>query len=529
MYISKTVLCAILLTIFVLYSFALDAQVSAGSDHGIKASLDETGDSVWVKTSNPTVGYDAARGVAVDSTGVYIVGYESTGDYDSRWRIEKRRLDDGELLWAVTGGPESESADAYGVAVDSSGLYVVGNEHSNQHWRIEKRRLDNGELIWAKTSDPTDDWDEAQDVAVDDTGVYVVGWQGWLFELQWRIEKRNLNDGKLIWAKTSDPSSGYDEAYGIALDSSGLYAVGYDSSPGNKQWRIEKRELSDGELIWAKMSNPSEEDEDLANAVAVDDTGIYVVGYSGHSYTADIFQYLYYWWRIEKRQLDNGELIWATTSNPSIGMDIAYDAAVDSAGLYVVGCDWSPEDRQWRFEERSLDNGDLIVAETYNPSEEDERAYGVAIDNTGLYIVGTDYSIGEDDCQWRIEKISIPITPSPTPTATPTPTPSPSPTATPSPSPTPTPTPSPKPTATPTPSPSPSPTAPPSPSPSPSASPSTPPSPTPSGQGPSLPTEVTYAAIAAIVIVIIVIAGVALKKRQNKISKATMPPPPPPF
>jgi len=379
--------------------------VTMGS--GIGTSLEDEGNLMWVKTSNPAIGWDKACGVAVDRTGVYVVGRESTGDYHSRWRIEKRQLDDGELLWAVTSGPGNESADAYGVAVDSNGLYVVGDIYigGDEQWHIEKRRLDDGELIWAKTSNPTTDWDEARGLAVDDTGVYVVGWQGWLdHECQWRIEKRGLNDGELIWAKTSDPSSDDDFAYGIALDGSELYVVGSDSSPSNEQWRIEKRELSNGELIWAKTSNPREEEDDVAYAVAVDDTGIYVVGHSESSYTIGMFKYSDYWWRIEKRQLETGELIWARTSDPSNGNDFAFGVAVDNTGLYVIGCDWSPRNRQWRIERRSLDNGDLVGAETYNPSSEDERAYGVAIDNTGLYVVGIDYSLGKDDAQWRIEK-----------------------------------------------------------------------------------------------------------------------------
>jgi hypothetical protein len=374
---------------------------------GIEPSLEEEDNLIWVKTSNPTAGWDQAYGVAVDSTGVYVVGHELAGGYNYSWRIEKRSLSDGELLWAVRSGASNESADAYGVAVDSSGVYVVGSGYFNQRWRIEKRRSDNGELMWANTSDPTEDWDEAKGVAVDGTGVYVVGSQGGTLWLQWRIEKRSLDNGELIWAQTSDPSSSYneaDEAYAVAVDDSGLYVVGYDSSPGNRQWRIEKRRLTDGELIWVQTSNPQEEDDDRAYAVAVDDTGVYVVGHSEHSYTSGMLEYSDFWWRIEKRQRDSGELIWAKTSDPSNGRDFAQGVAVDSTGLYVVGCDWSPRDRQWRIERRELDDGDLIGAVTYNPSTEDERAYGVAIDNTGLYIVGNDYSVAQDDAQWRIEK-----------------------------------------------------------------------------------------------------------------------------
>jgi hypothetical protein len=107
---------------------------------------------------------------------------------------------------------------------------------------------------------------------------------------------------------------------------------------------------------------------------------------------------------IEASLEEEDNLIWIKTSNPAIGWDEVYGVAVDGTGLYVVGCDWSPGDRQWRIERRKLNDGDLIGAVTYNPSTEDERAYGVAIYNTGLYVVGDDYSLGKDDAQWRIEK-----------------------------------------------------------------------------------------------------------------------------
>lgn len=51
----------------------------------------DTGALVWVKTSNPSSWYDEAQGVAVDGTGLYVVGYDQAlEEANSRWRIEKR-------------------------------------------------------------------------------------------------------------------------------------------------------------------------------------------------------------------------------------------------------------------------------------------------------------------------------------------------------------------------------------------------------------------------------------------------------
>jgi len=153
---------------------------------------------------------------------------------------------------------------------------------------------------------------------------------------------------ELVWIQTSNPSTGRDVAEGVAVDSSGVYIVGIDRSLGSVGWRFEKRSLSDGGLIWSQTSNPSTGD-DWVWGVAVDSSGIYVVGcdYSVGNYE----------WRIEKRSLTDGNLMWSQTSNPSTGEDIAFGVAVDSSGIYIVGCDSSPGNGEWRIEKRSLTNG----------------------------------------------------------------------------------------------------------------------------------------------------------------------------
>ena len=98
------------------------------------------------------------------------------------------------------------------------------------------------------TGNPSASYDEAYSIAIDSTAMYVIGCDcspgG---DCQWRIEKRSLTDGSLISAfgtggvVTSDPSTGTDFTRGIAIDSTAMYVVGWDSSPGNDQWRIEKR------------------------------------------------------------------------------------------------------------------------------------------------------------------------------------------------------------------------------------------------------------------------------------------------
>ena len=149
-----------------------------------------------------------------------------------------------ELLWSQT----SVDGSANAVVVDSSGLYTVGFDAVSTG-RIEKRSLMDGSLIWSATSNPTSHstfsgqpLDFANGAAVDATGLYVVGVNAVpFFGFEWRLEKRSLSDGSPIWSATSDPTGiAGDAAYGVAVDVSGVYAVGAVSGG---QWRIEKRSL----------------------------------------------------------------------------------------------------------------------------------------------------------------------------------------------------------------------------------------------------------------------------------------------
>jgi hypothetical protein len=305
----------------------------------------------------------------------------------------------GEIIWTQTNNPSEGSDRAYGVAVDASDIYVVGYDESpgNTEWRIEKRSLATGSLIWSQASNPSTGNDGANSVALDGSGIYIVGYDSSPGNVQWRIEKRNLTDGSLIWSQVNNPSAGSDEAYSVAVDSSGIYVVGYDRSPGidDNEWRIEKRSLTDGLILWTQTANPSAGDDGI-RGVAVDASGIYAVGYD-HSPGN-------YEWRVEKRSLTDGSLIWSQVSNPSGEADIAHSVAVDASGIYMVGRDDSPGNPEWRIEKRHLTDGSIIWNQADDPSVGNEDPYGVAVDASGVYIVGYDQSPGMGNFEWRIEK-----------------------------------------------------------------------------------------------------------------------------
>ena len=375
---SKGNISYILLTLFLFITIAIAASCGGGGgeDGGGGGSTPiPSGTLLFTATSNPSTGTDIAWGIAIDSTYKYVVGHDSSPG-NAQWRIEKRNLSDGALAagfgigGAVTSNPSTGDDTTLGIAIDSTYMYVVGYDSSpgNYQWRIEKRSLSDGALAagfgagGVVTIDPSLGVDIAYAIAIDSTYMYVVGYDSSPGNAQWRIEKRNLASGALVagfgagGVVTSNPSVGDDYAFGIAIDSTYKYVVGHDSSPGNAQWRIEKRNLSDGALAagfgigGAVTSNPSTGD-DTTLGIAIDSTYMYVVGYDSSPGN--------YQWRIEKRSLSDGALAagfgagGVVTIDPSLGVDIAYAIAIDSTYMYVVGIDYSHGNAQWRIEKRT--------------------------------------------------------------------------------------------------------------------------------------------------------------------------------
>ena len=204
---------------------------------------------------------------------------------------------------------------------------------------------------------------------------------------------------------TNNPSSGDDEINAFAIDVSGgaMYLVGSDVTPGNNEWRIEKRNLSNGSLVYATTTNPSS-GNDFAAAVALNTASgtMYIAGRDTAPGDAQ--------WRIESRNLSDGSLVYATTSNPSGNIDIPGGIAVDTASgvMYAAG----RTDAGWRVEKRLLSSGAFVTAFgtdgvlTSDPSANVDGANAVVLGAGGgdIYAGGFDAVFGASDRQWRLER-----------------------------------------------------------------------------------------------------------------------------
>ena len=235
------------------------------------AKYDKNGVAQWASVISGT-GSDSGYGLAVDSTGVYVTGLYSNATSASLGNgvtlptsvgndtfIAKYDVS-GVAQWAsVIGGTGSDSG--YGLAVDSTGVYVTG-----QYSNTTSLSLGNGVTLPTSISNDTfiakydvsgvAQWataisgtgtDTGRGIAVDSTGVYVTG--------QYSNTTSNVSLGNGVtlptsisndaftvkydlsgvaqWATAISASGTADSGRGIAVDSTGVYVIGsYAASSG---------------------------------------------------------------------------------------------------------------------------------------------------------------------------------------------------------------------------------------------------------------------------------------------------------
>jgi hypothetical protein len=272
--------------------------------------------------------------------------------------------------------------------------------------------------------------DRIQALTTDGTYMYLGGYDTIGGDNEWRVEKRNLSDGALVTAfgvggaTTSDPSTGIDQIFAIATTSGAIFTAGYDLSTGAGQWRIEKRDITDGTLETAFDTdgiitfNPAA-DIDQITAIVVDDSYLYATGYEDDDTGV---------WRTHKYDITTGALVTAfdgdgiaTSSPAATGDERPQTIKVDSDYLYTAGYDNAPGNIEWRIEKRNKTTGALCISgtectagafgvggvATSNPSANIDAIYAMAIDATHIYVAGYDSVVSATDGGWRIEKRDI--------------------------------------------------------------------------------------------------------------------------
>ncbi len=299
---------------------------------------------------------------------------------------------------------------AYGVATDSTGVYVVGYTGDGLPGQTHYgggdayiRKYDAlGNELWTRQFGTSDaDW--ALGVVVDSTGMYVSGVTfgampgATLSGASDAFLGRFDLDGNMQWIRQWGLPS-FDSAPGIASDSTGVYVAGYlgeetDLSVGDEakdhQAYARKYDRA-GQLVWHSEFGTSA--HDLAFGIAVDATGVYVSGYTwgalpGQSNAGDADAF------VRKYDL-SGTTVW-TRQFGTPASDFLRAATVDATGVYVAGqtsgalAD-ATVGRTDAFVRKYDPTGSTLWTRQFGYAESDE-SYAITSDARGVHITGTLY------------------------------------------------------------------------------------------------------------------------------------------
>ncbi len=382
------------------------------------------------------------------------------------------------ILWLITTGVEKsvqaqvweEWAARYGgsaigedqsKAIDMSAegpIFVTGfsTESGSSRDLATIMYQPDGSQAWVALYDgPGHGDDEANDIIVDemlDDGsdeymyIYVTGFSTGSGTAKDIITLKYNTSGQQLWAQRYDgPVHGDDAASAIAADWQGnVYVTGY-SSGGGSSWDLTTIKYSQaGAELWVARYNGVSNAADVANAIAVDDTGnVYVAGYSSTLLNQDllVIKYdpsgqqqwvaLYSGGTYEESEvanalcLDNagnilaggftgsvtesdylivkfdpaGRLLWEAFSFADTAGCI-YDMGVDDAGnVYVTGI-FEGSSTSYSVTEKYSPAGLRLWQEVYeSPMNDLAGTYGLALDSqANVYITGSTYQAasGED-------------------------------------------------------------------------------------------------------------------------------------
>jgi hypothetical protein len=303
--------------------------------HGIHSGYDYTtikydaadGTELWVRRyDGPFHWNDFARAIAVDDAGcVYVTGdggLSFVSDY-----LTVKYNSSGDLQWAVTYNGPADSNLVAAMAVDNAGgVYVTGSSNGGGHdpdYATVKYCAADGSELWVRRYEgPGDYTDSATAIAVDNAGgVYVSG--GSARSSSW-FDYATIKydaDGNQQWVACYDgPANRNDVAYAIALDNAGgVYVTGYSRGSGSGLDYATLKYDADGNQQWLARYNSSDDHDDQAFAIAVDNAGrrVYVTGWSGGA--------------------GSGYDILTAAYDPETGEEVGVDRYAGSAGLNDLG------------------------------------------------------------------------------------------------------------------------------------------------------------------------------------------------
>jgi uncharacterized protein (TIGR03437 family) len=306
--------------------------------------------------------FPSVRTIAADASGVYLVGAKGLVKYDSNGNEAwTRAFGAGEQIWNP--------------AADGAGVYVFGRIFNPPNPQVPfVRRYDaDGNELWTRQTT-----DLFSSTGADASGLYVAGAVSEATVTTPYVRKYDPSGAEQWTRPFGAPILGAFMALALALDGTGVYVVG-----GNDSLTTMGRYDARGNQLWSRPFLPSVSPFlRVVLAMTADGAGLYLVTPGANNGQADY---------VLRKYDASGNALWVRP----VGA-VANALALDATGLYVAGQAGSLPGQC-----RSGVNGDAFVrkydpngAELWTRESFSafyssfSSAAGVAVNDTGVYVVG---------------------------------------------------------------------------------------------------------------------------------------------
>jgi len=320
----------------------------AGCSKGIETDYDyavikydSSGEQQWGRRYNGLANEsDSPSSIAVDGLGnVYVTGRNSRGSYNTYCTTIKYSSS-GDQLWINEFGYEEDSLEnGVDLVLDSlNNVYVTGMTTIGGTIDYLALKYDSlGRLEWNKSYGmPQEDkvFSMASALTISHSGIYITGrLQKSYSDNDYATVKYSLS-GEEEWAAHYDESeNSYDEAYLIAADKSGNFAVAGTSSDfmTHEDFIILKYNEA-GVLDWENRYSGFENSIDAPSDMLIDESGNIIVTGTGPSTTSGFYAY------ITIKYDDKGNEQWIAEYKGGDGDNQPKAMALDVSGnIFVTG------------------------------------------------------------------------------------------------------------------------------------------------------------------------------------------------
>jgi plastocyanin len=205
-----------------------------------------------------------------------------------------------------------------------------------------------------------------------------------------------LADVDTAWVRRyNGPGNSSDVANAIAVDDSGnIYVTGSSVGSGTYEDYATIKYYPNGDTAWVRRYNGPGDSTDVAQSIAVDDFGhVYLTGWSYGSGTYSDYATIKYY--------SNGDTAWVRRYNGSWNdWDEAVAIALDDSGcVYVTGLSWGGSANYLTIKYYS--NGDTAWVRGYNWYQ--DYAHAMSVDGSGcVYVTGEALLQSPLDFYWLV-------------------------------------------------------------------------------------------------------------------------------